>query len=189
MGMSDLQHMVDFYRVEEDRRVRSMIGFGPGEKTKGLRVNCWGDLAVFKSYVYEPVEIDTSDQEGEVALPITCKDRLSTSHEYFDGHILQYHTNEERHELLLGKGTVLVTRQDKKPLHPLHLNAMTEYFAVKFNGVVDACIAGDDPATLSRYLASLSKEDFLQSYVEFLAKLKTSHPDIDLANLPSPYDI
>jgi hypothetical protein len=118
-----------------------------------------------------------------------------TTRNYFDRNLFHGRTTDERDKFVTWQGTLLVVRQDKKPLHAVHVQAMATYFEKKAEEHQKMCIKNRTLGDMNEYLASLSKEEFLKHYAKTVEECKTrpyiyGYGDAEnLADVPSPYDV
>jgi hypothetical protein len=107
-----------------------------------------------------------------------------TSYDAFDPSLP---TNEPIHPLVCNSGSFIVVRQDKKPLHFLHVTAMGDYLLNALKDHANECHKTGSRMNLQVYLDSISKEGFSRSWNVFVEEHK------DLCGYPvglqSPYDV
>lgn len=112
--------------------------------------------------------------------------RLTTL-DLFDYSLIKDHPIREQQALFYDRGSITVVRQDRKPLRPHDVNEMSFYFQKAFDDYQNniANTDGSVPWGIDVYLASLSKQKFLESYNARKDKVK-GIPAIDKR---SPYEV
>lgn len=88
---------------------------------------------------------------------------------------------------MLEYGSFYVVRQDKKPLDRLCLRAMVNYFTLAQQKHAETCEDNGLPWTMESYLASLSREGFMDVYTTYVREEKEIY-GVDYPHA-SPYDI
>jgi hypothetical protein len=110
-----------------------------------------------------------------------------TTYNAFDLSLFEGRTIRQRHDLISDSGSFIVVRQDKKPLHPLHIKAMAGYLLDKLKDHDEECRKIGSPGNLQVYLDSISKDDFSKVWDAFMEKYK--HLPNFPVDLQSPYDV
>ncbi|KAL7919967.1 hypothetical protein ACQKWADRAFT_322548 [Trichoderma austrokoningii] len=175
LDMDDFRHVFDYLLS---------YNYKPAATTKtinAVRINCLGDQKMCNKPAFESVEIlstdpifsshDTSDIARRIGLPIFTH-RLPPNPAWANDDV----------------GSVLVVRQDMKPLHPLHVEALCKYCQDDI-GLLLAHSLGDyepeKPMEKEAVLAMICRPTFVISWYKLLdEKLSTGNE----ADAPYPYD-
>lgn len=124
---------------------------------------------------------------GGAAAAFNADCSLLTTHNILDRSLFQGRTIKERDDVVCNQGTIIVARQARKALHPVHLQAMSEYFKdTLLQHEASYTQIGSSPS-LAAYLDSLSKEDFMQAFAATL-KMYEGQSDFGAGSI-SPYDV
>jgi hypothetical protein len=110
-----------------------------------------------------------------------------TTYNAFDLSLFEGRTITQRDELVCDSGSFIVVRQDKKPLHFLHIQAMGDYLIGKLRDHEKECNRIGLRGDLQVYLDSISKDDFLKMWDAFMEEHKDA-PDFPVG-LEFPYDV
>ncbi|CAH0396254.1 unnamed protein product [Bemisia tabaci] len=201
LTMADFKHITDYFISYRYGTQVSLV--------KGVRINCDGDRELCKRPPFEAVEVspdilfsdqDTSSIAERMGLPIfvrkyspdpkweadpsaygnsnatflhMCCDPKS---EWWGWAPLHWRTQV---------GSVFVIRQDKKPLLPLHVEALCHYCREFLQPAFEDSLGGSGPEnepSKKHVLSMINKSKFLYQWGNFLSERNCK-------DVPSPYDI
>jgi hypothetical protein len=175
MGPMDFRHIVDQLRIMhwQEHRIPAEIQNGE-ERTFGVIIHCNGDVNICKRSSYERLYVSASlcDLESEVSYPIGNRvgiplvaRKLAPSlawcgrivgHEPAIANPISALLNSDEHDaLVLNVGSVLLVREDKKPIAVAHIEGLLHYAVQKIQLLNNR---GTRLFTLNeRFVRSLSK--------------------------------
>lgn len=198
LGPLDFRHVVDHLRMlycgMEDAN-RLML---EGKGIRAVRLNCVGDTTFLNRPGFESVVGSKLDltKESEITVPVAdtielplivrkispaviWRDARRPSRlKNFQAGILNPPSQAEN------TGSLIITRKDGKPLHPVHIHALITYTALKLKNPhhsENACLTAD--MLLPDRKKHMSKDDF-QKWYPTMWQLFPNRPFV-----PSPFDI
>lgn len=217
LDMVDFRHVADYFLSYGSTPAPSAFSLAAAS-AQGVRINCAGDQEVFHRPQFEAVEIadsdpilsierETSDIAQQIGLPIFTRrlqhnpiwvmKETSTNNQAATFLHLCCDPNAESSILGWGwaplqwqndVGSVLVMRQDKKPILPLHVEALSTYCQYEARAFLAHSIgeyAPEIPMTKEAALGMITRPSFIIHWYRLIDKKAREG---DVVDAPSPYE-